>query len=67
MRYYKVILTTRSEITVVVKGETNILLEIDEAMRDRRLMKWVEYRAKDCTRTIYINPAHIVSVEEERP
>ena len=67
MTNYKVLLTTRSEITVVVKGETNILLEIDEAMRDRRLMKWVEYRVKDCTRTIYINPAHIVSVEEERP
>ena len=71
MTSYRITLTT-GEVLTKDDPEEDPLIDIHKAMRDRDMLEWSKYRSEyriDTIRinTVYINPHHIVKVEEEWP
>ncbi|DBA35649.1 TPA_asm: hypothetical protein vir335_00093 [Classicovirus victor] len=71
MTSYRITLTT-GEVLTKDDPEEDPLIDIHKAMRDRDMLKWSKYRSEYridtiCINTVYINPYHIVKVEEEWP
>ena len=71
MTSYRITLTTGEVLTKDEAG-VDFMYDLNKAMRDRNMLKWSECKSKNCIGTIrinrvYINPYHIVKIEEEWP
>ena len=71
MTSYRITLTT-GEVLTKDDPEEDPLIDIHKAMRDRDMLEWSKCKSKNCIdtiriNTVYINPYHIVKVEEEWP